>query len=357
VADEQQLALIKRGSRAWNEWRERDPSRRVDLSEADLSGADLTGAKLASAESTGARLKRASLIGACLNRANLRGENLGDADLSSAELIESSLVLASLTGANLTRARLGGANLNDANLDSASLNSADLGGALGLESVKHLAPSALDHRTLLRSRSLPLSFLRGRGLPDPLIDYLPSLLDAEPIQFYSCFISYSTANEGFAKRLYADLQERGVRCWFAPHDIEGGKKIHDQIDEAIRVYDRLLLILSTESMSSRWVRTEIEKARVKEVRLNRNVLFPLALVPFSEIRAWRQFDSDLGEDTARAVREYFIPDFTGWETDHGRYVASFEKLLASLKSADIRPGFEEAAEANDAGAVAEGGQI
>jgi len=222
VADEQQLALIKRGSRAWNEWRERDPSRRVDLSEADLSGADLTGAKLASAESTGARLKRASLIGACLNRANLRGENLGDADLSSAELIESSLVLASLTGANLTRARLGGANLNDADLDSASLNSADLGGALGLESVKHLAPSALDHRTLLRSRSLPLSFLRGRGLPDPLIDYLPSLLDAEPIQFYSCFISYSTANEGFAKRLYADLQERGVRCWFAPHDIEGG---------------------------------------------------------------------------------------------------------------------------------------
>src|SRR4029079_182253 len=124
----------------------------------------------------------------------------------------------------------------------------------------------------------------GCGLPDTLIDYLPSLLNTAPIQFCSCFISYSTANQNFANRLYADLQARGVRCWFAPHDMRGGKRIHDQVDEAIRVYDRLLLILSSESMSSRWVKTEIEKARDKEVRLNRNVLFPVALVPFNEIR-------------------------------------------------------------------------
>ena len=45
-------------------------------------------------------------------------------------------------------------------------------------------------------------------------------------------------------RLYADLQNSGVRCWFAPHDIQGGKKIHEQLEEAIRGYDRLLLILS-----------------------------------------------------------------------------------------------------------------
>jgi len=83
------------------------------------------------------------------------------------------------------------------------------------------------------------------------------------------FISYSTANQDFAERLHADLQARGVRCWFAPHDLEGGKKIHDQIDEAIRVYDRLLVILSRESMSSRWVKTEIEK-RPAEGRITAN---------------------------------------------------------------------------------------
>jgi hypothetical protein len=43
------------------------------------------------------------------------------------------------------------------------------------------------------------------GLPDSLIEYLPSLLN-EAIQFFSCFISYSSNDQEFADRLYADLQ-------------------------------------------------------------------------------------------------------------------------------------------------------
>lgn len=68
-------------------------------------------------------------------------------------------------------------------------------------------------------------------------------LVANPIEFYSCFISYSTKDQAFAERLHADLQSKRVRCWFAPHDIRSGKKLHDQIDEAIRLHDKLLLIL------------------------------------------------------------------------------------------------------------------
>ncbi len=74
-----------------------------------------------------------------------------------------------------------------------------------------------------------------------------------PIEFYSCFISYSTKDQEFAERLHADLQAKGVRCWFAPHDMKGGRKLHEQIDEAIRLHDKLLLILSEHSMSSNWV--------------------------------------------------------------------------------------------------------
>src|SRR4051794_6199036 len=73
-----------------------------------------------------------------------------------------------------------------------------------------LGPSIIDHRTLQRSGPLPLAFLRGVGLPDPLIDYLPPLLN-QPIQMYSCFISYSSRDQAFAERLYADLQNKGVR--------------------------------------------------------------------------------------------------------------------------------------------------
>jgi len=82
-----------------------------------------------------------------------------------------------------------------------------------------------------------------------------------PIEFNSCFISYSTHDQEFAERLHADLQAKGVRCWFAPHDMKSGEKIHEQIDEAIRLHDRLLLILSEHSMSSEGVKSELAKAR------------------------------------------------------------------------------------------------
>jgi hypothetical protein len=49
------------------------------------------------------------------------------------------------------------------------------------------------------------------GLPDRLIEYLPSLFD-QAIQFYSCFISYSSKDQDFADRIHADLQNNGVRC-------------------------------------------------------------------------------------------------------------------------------------------------
>ena len=109
---------------------------------------------------------------------------------------------------------------------------------------------------------VPHVFLRGCGVPDIFIEYIDSLT-RKPIQYYSCFISYSTKDQDFAERLYNDLQGFGVRCWFAPHEIRGGKKLSDQIDDAIRRYDKLLLILSSNSMTSEWVKTEIAKAKTR----------------------------------------------------------------------------------------------
>ena len=55
----------------------------------------------------------------------------------------------------------------------------------------------------------------------------------EPIQFYSCFISYSHKDEAFAEHLHSGLQGKGVRCWYAPHDLPIGAKIRPVIDESI----------------------------------------------------------------------------------------------------------------------------
>jgi hypothetical protein len=139
-------------------------------------------------------------------------------------------------------------------------------------------------------------------------------------------------DQEFADRLYADLQAKGVRCWFAPHDIQGGRKIHEQIDDAIRLHDKLLLILSEHSMSSNWVKTEIANARQREDQEKKNLLFPITLAPMEEVKKWKLFDADRGIDSAREVREYFIPDFSGWEKDNRAYQAELGKLIRDLKA-------------------------
>src|SRR6185436_4287773 len=99
-------------------------------------------------------------------------------------------------------------------------------------------PSYIDINTLYKSRgNIPESFLRGCGAPDTFITFVRSLVNAA-IDFYSCFISYSNKNHDFAERLYADLQNKGVRCWFAPEDLKIGDRFQERIEESIRIYDK-----------------------------------------------------------------------------------------------------------------------
>jgi TIR domain len=149
------------------------------------------------------------------------------------------------------------------------------------------------------------------------------------VQFYSCFISYAGGDQSFAERIYRDLQKRGVRCWFAGHDMRGGKLIHEQIDEAIRLYDRLLLILSPLSVNSAWVKAEILAARKRELKEGRRNLFPIRLVDFETLQRWEYFNADLGTDLAQAIRSYYIPDFTNW-TNEESYQIAFERLVRDL---------------------------
>ena len=157
MANDEHLDLLRQGTAVWNEWRERNPD--ID---PDLIGANLSGAKLS-------------------------GVDLREANLSEASFFET------------------------------IFNEVDLTRAKGLNECLHDGPSLIDFRTLSLSKNVPISFLRGCGLPDNLIDYLPSLR-GDAIEFYSCFISYSSKGHVFADRLHADLQNKGVRCWFAPHD-------------------------------------------------------------------------------------------------------------------------------------------
>jgi hypothetical protein len=201
----------------------------------------------------------------------------------------------------------------------------------GIETIEHQGPSTIGIDTIYLSKGkIPAEFLRSAGVPDNFIEFMSSLVGTA-FEFYSCFISHSGKDEEFAKRLFADLQREGVRCWFAPHHVQSGKKLHEQIDSAIRLHERLLLILSPDSIHSEWVKTEIAKARKREIAENKRVLFPVRLnISFEELQEWECFDADRGKDSAREIREYYIPDFTKWK-DHDCYLEEFKKLVRDLK--------------------------
>src|SRR6516162_8378346 len=108
-------------------------------------------------------------------------------------------------------------------------------------------------------------FLTNAGLPKEYIDFFRSRI-GQPIQFYSAFISYSTKDQDFAERLYADLRQKNVRVWLATEDLKIGDKFRTRINEAIRLHDKLLVVLSEHSVKSAWVEDEVENAFERERR-------------------------------------------------------------------------------------------
>ena len=179
---------------------------------------------------------------------------------------------------------------------------------------------------------VPEEFLRGCGVPEDFITYLPSLIGTmQPIQYQSCFISDRSQDDEFARRLHEKMRGEKLRVWFAPEHMQGGKKLIEQIDRAIQVNDRLLLVLSEHSMNSEWVKTEIRRARRAELREQRQKLFPIRLVSIDRIRDWSCFDADTGKDLAVELREYHIPDFSNWKNQDA-FESAFADLLRDLRA-------------------------
>jgi pentapeptide repeat protein len=71
MANDEHVAMLKKGVAAWNAWRRKNPYICVDLRGADLSGADLHWATLREANLSGADLGEANLAGANLSGANV----------------------------------------------------------------------------------------------------------------------------------------------------------------------------------------------------------------------------------------------------------------------------------------------
>jgi hypothetical protein len=145
----------------------------------------------------------------------------------------------------------------------------------------------------------------------------------------SCFISYSHKDEEFVRKLYSRMKAKNIRVWLAAEDLGEGK-IYEQLERSIRLHDRLLLVLSHNSMLSEWVKTEIRWAIEDAIRGSANKLLPIRLVKLDAIREWKLFNADSGQDLAHEIRKYHIHDFSDWQNTKA-FNQAFKRLMTYIK--------------------------
>ena len=55
------------------------------------------------------------------------------------------------------------------------------------------------------------------------------------------------------------------------------------------------------------------------------MLFPVRVVDYETLKQWECFDADIGKDSAREIREYYVSNSWNWK-DREFYKVEFEKL-------------------------------
>jgi hypothetical protein len=319
MANPEHVAKLKEGVEAWNEWR-KTSKERPDLSEVELYGDSLDKYDL----------RYADFSGASLTVVRLRSASCDECCFEGAVLIGVHFIFTMLRRCNFKGSQIAYTAFQDCFLDDADFSTARLAdntfsgislqGARGLDAAQS-SRNSIGIDAYFNAGGLPESFLRGSGVPEEFIEYAASLV-GKAIEYYSCFLSHSSRDDEFTRRLYNDLQGKNIRTWFAPEDLKIGDRFRARIDESIRIHDKSVIILSANSINSDWVETEVESALDREQKEGTDVLFPIAIDEecFTSNQPW-----------AKAIRlQRHIGDFRKWKS-HDDYAVAFEKLVRDLK--------------------------
>src|SRR5574338_471809 len=130
------------------------------------------------------------------------------------------------------------------------------------------------------------------------------------------FLSYARADETFARKLAAALEQAGHTVWWDAL-IEGGAAYSRSISEALDTADAVIVLWSKRSVESDWVRDEAAQGR------QRHRLVPLSLD---------------GTMPPLGFRQYQVIDLSRW---HGRSpspeIVAIERAIAAVSGHRAAP--------------------
>ncbi len=91
------------------------------------------------------------------------------------------------------------------------------------------------------------------------------------------FLSHSSQDKSFARRLAGDLKRHGATAWLDEAALEPGGRWKPQLKKAISGHDFVVVVLTPASVDSTWVQFEIDEALAQGTQAGRVKLIPLLL--------------------------------------------------------------------------------
>src|SRR5438067_604294 len=127
------------------------------------------------------------------------------------------------------------------------------------------------------------------------------------------FLSHSSADKVFARRLAADLTAQGITIWLDEENILVGDSITEKIGQGLAQSDFFLIVLSANALASEWLKKELNQALIAEVEKRKVHILPVR-IDASEIPP--------------LLKDKHFADFAK------SYTEGFEKLLTAMKRRD-----------------------
>jgi hypothetical protein len=91
------------------------------------------------------------------------------------------------------------------------------------------------------------------------------------------FLSHSSLDKAFIRQLATDLKAKGIQVWLDEQNIKVGESIPEKISQGLAESDYFLFAVSKNSVSSEWVKKELNSALVTEVEQRAVHVLPLRL--------------------------------------------------------------------------------
>ncbi len=127
------------------------------------------------------------------------------------------------------------------------------------------------------------------------------------------FISHSSTDKEFIRKLKKDLEKFGHEIWLDEHEINIGDSISSEIEEGLSNANLLILVLTPDSVSSNWVGLEWRFALSREIEEDKKIIIPIYLksceIPiFLKERLYVDFRIDYPVGFAKLVQKIDNPE-------------------------------------------------